>query len=332
MREEQNIDELLNSFIDEELSARHRTEVQRLIAHDRQIARRLRQLQKCKLLLNNLPQAKAPDEMLANIKASLERRTLLGEPNEHFDRREGARHLLIRKVVAAAAMIGLLAVLSAVIYNIVSPEAIREKPVVSRDWQQLKPKVEAVGRQDRVFGSDIGGFSGTLELKTDNSKAVLAYISRAIEENGLSDCASLSKQADRNEYTLKCSRQAMNLLLSDLGSIWARLDSAKLFVQDSDIGKAVVVDSVTAEQVVEIASKDGFEECIRTAKDFAVLNRMSELLPARGLLAAISDNRLDSITIPKPVLTSKTDVIKGEVGKAEESEEVHLTIVVLAGQ
>ena len=50
MKEIPNMDELLNSFIDGELTPRQQTEVQRLIAHEEKVAQRLRQLQKCKML------------------------------------------------------------------------------------------------------------------------------------------------------------------------------------------------------------------------------------------------------------------------------------------
>ena len=44
MKQNQNIDELLNGFIDEELTTRQHTEVKRLIKNDAQIAKRLKEL------------------------------------------------------------------------------------------------------------------------------------------------------------------------------------------------------------------------------------------------------------------------------------------------
>ena len=67
-----NIDELLNGFLDGELDDRHQTEVQRLLKHDKQIAERLKSLRNCKRIVSSLPYAEAPDGMLENIKASLE--------------------------------------------------------------------------------------------------------------------------------------------------------------------------------------------------------------------------------------------------------------------
>jgi anti-sigma factor RsiW len=59
-----NIDELLCSYLDGELPPRQQTEVQRLVARDPEVGRRLRQLQNCKTLISALPRAQAPAEML----------------------------------------------------------------------------------------------------------------------------------------------------------------------------------------------------------------------------------------------------------------------------
>ncbi len=59
MKPNPNLDELLSSFMDGELNPRQRTEVQRMAAHDPQVARRLQQLQNCRTLYTALPVAKA---------------------------------------------------------------------------------------------------------------------------------------------------------------------------------------------------------------------------------------------------------------------------------
>ena len=126
MKEIPNMDELLNSFIDGELPARQQTEVQRLVNHEEKIAQRLQQLQKCKMLLSSLPVTEAPPQILENVKASLARKPLLAEQSSVFDERVGTRHLLGRKLFAAAAMLGLVGILTAVVYTIVAPEAVRK--------------------------------------------------------------------------------------------------------------------------------------------------------------------------------------------------------------
>lgn len=345
MKENSNIDELLNSFIDGELTERQRTEVQRLIAHDEQIAEQLKRLEKCKTLVGSLPCAEAPAEMLEDIKASLERRTLLGQPGydgERFSEREGTKHLLIRRVTAAAAMIGLIAVLAVVIYTIVAPEGTAEKPVAVEDWRQPTGKVDTEKPRPAIAaiaeksiakaGINETNFNGRLELKTGAITAVNAFINRAIANNGLSESVSSETDGDKSIYAIGCSRESLNLLLADLGSIWPKFDSATLFVETEQLGRQIAVESVDAEQIAEIVNQDSSKSCIQTAKDFAVLNNMARLLPGREILTAIDNKRPNLLTIPKPVLTSAERAIKKPEAPTQGGAKLHLTIVVAGSE
>ena len=346
-----NIDELLNSFIDGELDQRHQTEVQRLIKHDERIAERLRELQKCKRLVSSLPYAEAPDEMLGDIKAALEERNLLVQPvrrGQRLDEREGARHLLVRRLTAAAAMIGLVVVLAAVIYSIVAPEGATEKPMTVDDllrtsgkYVAKKPEPTITATAEKPIGrTSLAGteFSGTLELKTSSHSEVIAFINRAIEHNIPSDERAAAGPGElRESHALSCSRQSLRLLLADLSNIWDRFDSAALFVETDRPEGQIVVDAVAAEQIIEIVNQDDFETRIKAAKYFATLNNMTELLPGKEVLTAIDDSSPGLITIPKPVLTSgvshpqaeSEETIKKPPTRTEDSQKVHLTIVVV---
>jgi hypothetical protein len=229
-RENPNIEELLNSFIDGELTEREQTEVKRLISHDAQVAQRLRELQNSKMLVSSLPRAEAPARILDEIKASLETGTLSGErawSEEPSDRRVGVRHLRFRKVLAAAAMLGLVAILSGVIYTIVAPESDRRSAV---------PPV---------------AFDGRLELKTDALSTVNAFINKAIEDNGLSDSVSLKTRRGKRVYSLTCSQEDLNLLLADLSNIWERCDSTTLFVNTKMPGEQKF-DGVSTDHIIKI--------------------------------------------------------------------------------
>ncbi len=335
-KEEPNIDELLNSFLDGELTQRQHTEIQRLIAHDAQIAKRLRDLQKCKMLVGSLPFEQAPAEMAEQIKASLTRRTPLGQQPVHFDQRRGARHLLVRKVLTAAAMIGLVAILAAVIYTIVAPESVPDKSIVVKGRLEPAGKIKAESIEPTIVvaadksiaeaGPAERGFSATLELKTNALAAVDAFINRAIEDNYISP----ERNPQAGIYAISCSRQGLNLLLADLSNIWARFDSATLFVETDQIAEQVVVDAVTAEQINEIVNQDSFKTSVKVAKDFAVLNRMAKHLPGKELLAAIDDTGPHFITIPipKPRLTSAETTIT-EPRRQKDEEKLSLTIIVV---
>jgi len=226
MKEESDIIELLNSFIDGELSERQKTEVQRLIAHDPKIARRLQQLQKCRLLVASLPYEQAPIDMAEQVRIALERKALLAEQPFAIDERRGARHLMFRKVFAAAAMFILVAVLAAVIYVIVTPEPAR--PAI--------------------------GFAGRLELKTDDLLAADGLINYVIKNNSLEGSANLKHQHGKNIYTLSCSRDNLSSFLAGLENSWSSFSSATLFVEtQTPQGPAsVVINDVDAKQIVNL--------------------------------------------------------------------------------
>jgi hypothetical protein len=228
-RKEPNIEELLNSFIDGELTQREANEVKRLIEHDPQISQRLRELEKSKMLVGSLPRAEAPAEMLDELKASLEAMALPAQQTVRFDERAGLRHLLVRKVLATAAMIGLVAILAVVVYTIVVPEGGPSKSTA-------EVRVLAAGSHRR------------LELKASNVMAVNGFINKAIEDNIL-DCSSSTRRADRTEYALSCNREDLNSLMTGLGSVW---EETKVVVDTGKEGDETVFDGVSAEQFAEI--------------------------------------------------------------------------------
>ena len=140
MKEELNIDELLNSFLDGEATERERIEVQRLLTHDAQVAKRLRELEKCRMLVGSLPYAEAPAEIMKAIKTSLGKSPKAREVGV-FEQRRGARHLLIRQVLSVAAMVALVAVLGVVIYTILVPEGSSKQPIATDDLKLPAKKI-----------------------------------------------------------------------------------------------------------------------------------------------------------------------------------------------
>jgi hypothetical protein len=339
MTDNLNIDELLNGFIDGELSAREQVEVQRLIAHDEGVTARLRELQRCKVLVGSLPCAEAPAGTAEQIKASLGRIAPIVQPALRIEN-VGARHLLLRKVAAVAAMVGLVAVLAAVIYTIVGSDVGTERPVAVKDWERpvgelktVKPEVRIAAVTEKPVLKPAPAemeFVGRLELETSEPAIVEASINRAIEDNGLSEKISAKSEGNKRLYALDCSREALRLLLTDLGNIWKRLDSATLIVETDRFGEQVVVEAVGSGQVIEIVEQDSPEARIGVAKDFAVLNRMAGLSPGREMFAAIDDAQADLTSIPKPVLTSGEKSIKEQESQPTDDQKAHLTIVLLA--
>ncbi len=325
MKEIPNLDELLNSFIDGELAPRQHTEVQRLVAHDKKIAQRLDELQQCKMFLSSLPVAEAPPQILENVKASLARRTLLGEEPSAFDEHIGARHLLGRKVFAAAAMFGLVAILAAVVYSIIAP-TVPGRPVTA-ERPNMPPRIDWTEPAPAAIVT--APFSGRLELQTNILPAIVGIINRAIEENIPSDEWIASDQSKiREPYSLVCSIESFNLLLARLDDIWGKLDSATLLVDTEVFGQKVVVEAVTAEQIADIVNQNDSTRRIEVARDFAVLNNVAENLPGKRILAAIDNATVDLIIPPKPVITSNDKATRKLPSRTGAVKNIHLTITV----
>jgi len=307
----ERIDELLNSYIDDELTAERQAEVERLIDQDAKIAQRLRQLQKCRILIGSMPYAEAPASVLEGIKAKLAGGSLPGKKQPDYEEQAGKKYMLLRKVLAAAAMVTLAAVLSVVIHRFVAPKTAPDKPAA------------------RIVAAS--GFSGRLELKTSSLNAVDAFIKSAIDDNNdLSASINSEGRQSRRIYSLDCTSEGLSSLLADLDNIWSELDSATLFVNTENFITQAVVDAVTTKQIAEIAGQDSSERRIKLAKDFAVLNNIAENLPDKEIRVAIEagDKSLtQQWRILKPVLTSNQKAVKKPADQVQEKQTIRLTII-----
>ncbi|MFA5252425.1 MAG: hypothetical protein WC454_07560 [Phycisphaerae bacterium] len=320
-----NLDELLNSFLDGELDPRHQTEVQRLIDHDKKIAERLQALQNCKRLVNSLPYAEAPDGMLENIKAKLEEKKAPVSavrpvvPSTHRQR-QGARHLFMRRLTAAAAMFGLVAVFAAVIYSIVAPQVIiNEQIAVETEPQRPAPAVEKPVK-----------FTARLELKTGSLPEVAALLNKAIEFNIPSEQQTpASPDKLKDSHVLTCSRQNLKSLLDELETVWDKFDSATLLIETDQPQGQIVVSAVAPEQIIEISEQKDSQTQIKTAKFFAAMNNMAEFTPGKEIQVAIDDSAPRLMTIPKPVLTSNEKMAAKPSALTEDSQNINLTITVV---
>ncbi len=271
-----------------------------------------------------------------SLRSTRARKLLLDEsaPRSALRRkRAGTRHLLGRKVFAAAAMLGLVGILTAVVYTIVAPETVMQGPVAveRRELPPLLLSQESAGVKPAPT-IVAAPFSGRLELRIRLRRTVVAFINRAIEDNVPSDEWIASDQSNVKEpHALICSSESFNLLLAELGNIWDKLDSAHFFVDTQVFGEQVVVDAVTVEQILGIVNQDDSKRRMEVAKDFAVLNNMAEHFPGTRVLTAIDDTTVGLITPPKPVLTWNQKTEKKSPARTKENKNIHLTITVVGG-
>ncbi|MBN2591677.1 MAG: hypothetical protein JXA96_17560 [Sedimentisphaerales bacterium] len=283
MTEEMKIEELLNSYIDGELSVRERTEVKRMISNDPNIAVRLRKLQKCKTLVSALPVAQAPSNIVENVRASLEQKNLIQEkaPVRISDYREVKTS---RRIFAAAAMFSLTALLVVVI-NMLMPTQL--------------------GNQNGKLVSANIRLSGKLELKANDLLGVQSVISNAIENSGFPDYKNPQKDSNRRIYTLNCSREGLSKILTDLEGNWDKISSAKLLLDTENFGESVEVASVTPSQISAIVNQVDNDQSIKVARDISFVNNLNDILNDSSIIASGSHVNSDLFRVPQPVLVSR---------------------------
>ena len=325
-----NLDELLNSFVDGELSDRQKTEVQRMAARDPEVSRRLRQLQNCHTLFRSLPAAPAPADLFEQVRQSLERRSLLEEQPGFTRWSLGAWHLVGRKLISAAAVIALLGVLGVVVYQILSPVA-GPGTQVAIDLGQPGggpglapvPSVPAGGAM----------FSGRLELQTAALVQADASIRRVIEDNGLATSVQFDTAGDRRVYRLVTTREGVNRLMASLSGMWPNFERAALLVDRlGDPARPVMVPAVNPDQIVSILARNSTEASIQAAEGYALTNGIAQDIPGHEILKTIQDEAGGTLSLgatPRPIEASNDKTTRTTLAPPQGKPEASLTIVLL---
>jgi hypothetical protein len=325
------IDELLNGFLDGELSPEEDAYVHRLVSEDEGVAGRLREIDRCRLLVSSLPPAEPPAEVVSGIKMAIRNRLdgSLGK-SAYAEQVRGERHLFVRHVLAASIIVGLVGILGAVVYKIVGPESNAPKIVAVRPAPAIKPAALPVETKKAVTVADdtssVGQYS--LRLTTTDFVAVDAFINKLLNESPWLKYDVTKQSPKRSVYSVLCSKGGLEALANDLSAVWPKFDSATLAVQADSIGQSVTVQNIRPEQITDIVNQDTTDARVRLAKDFATLNAARQTTPQEKMLAFSDRSYPELTTIPKPALTSgqKTplDVPEG----ANDKVRVDLTIVV----
>jgi hypothetical protein len=319
--EKNNLEELLSSYIDGELSERQCNEVRRLIGHSEEAAAILKQLQKNKALLGSLPRTQAPAHLFENVRASLERSVLLDEYHGKASAKAGIVHLYTRKMIAAAAMIALVGALGVVVYNIVKPAPAGHPVAINTNWKN-PPKV-IPGKAVIIVTQPVVALAKMeLQLQTDEATTVNQFIYRnIILDNGLQESATIKRDADKNVYAISCSRARAQIVLEGLGMIWGKFKGTQLSVE----GLETPVANVTVGQAIEIAKEPFSQGQIKLAKDFSAANK-EHLDPAGAVVATADANNATEVTIIKPALASGT--AKPGPNEPADIQKINLTIIV----
>lgn len=296
-----NCDEIINSFVDGELSPRQRTEIKRLAAHDRDVAGRIRQIKNCRNLLRSLPREDPPLEITENVRVLLERKSLLGERS--LSTLAGPkRFTALRWIRAAAAVVLLVAALSMLVYRIVSPLEL-EKPGLIAD--QIPENDMSVENKTSTI---IGSLAATYELRHAAATDIAGVIEEAAAKCGL----DVPPQIDQNRiiYHFSCEKKKLGIILKQLQDVQGAINET---------------------QLVLIA--EGQERKIRNPASPMLVANVLDQNTVKGSLHLVENYSLDNLDHAPPLDVpsyTSTETDKGQPNQLESlmkgEGQVHLTI------
>ncbi len=318
------LDELLTGYLDDELSARQKTEIQRLLAHDPRIVERLHQLEQMRTLYNALPVEQPPAHLSSEVSSVLARRTLLELKPVAHNERKGARSLMLRKVFAAAAMLALAGVLATVVYTIVAPSSTTQPQPLVND-AGVEPVIKPVDTLPEVKIASME-FDGRLELQTDDLIAMDAFINRAVNSSINAENAEVRRDPASSRYFVTTNRRGIVRLLSSLDSVWTRFNSTRLIVETAEFAAPVTIESITPSQIAQVVSQESTQKALQVASHFADMNTIDHAIASRN--PAVGNIDPGIAVIPKPLLTGPREDDKKPADDDADSGNINLTIIV----
>lgn len=268
---------------------------------------------------------------------------MVGSYDDYSEADEGVKQLFWRRTISIAAIVMLMLVLGGVIYNIVGLQPKDSGQVLSQNWineeiepvkivkeaASVTPVDEAVTTTDEKIETAAakavmpGRLTAKLELNTTKFAGVDAYVKWAIVDNGIVLIELPVTDSQSGIYNIQCSRPRAELLVADIATIWDKLESATLRVDTGLPGQDVAVENVQPSQINNIIAQEDVSKSIELARNTAALNAMTRELPS--MLATETD--VDSLIIPKPVLTS-SEARPSQTEEVQESEMIELVIVI----
>ena len=218
--DKEKIKEMISSYIDNELSERQHTEIKRLIDHDAELQEYYTRLIKGRTLIASLPQESAPESITKFVISKIERDMILDEHSRGFGESVGKKQLYLRKLIAVAAMIAMMAVLGFVVYQIVGPSTNTPQMMAMNESRSAVLKSAAT---DEVV-------TYNLNMKASNMADSMKIMNELISHNLLESSTIIKKDDNRSEYKIACTGTQAENLIRELGTNWDKFQSPSLVI------------------------------------------------------------------------------------------------------
>lgn len=276
----------LSAYLDGELSPAQEAKVEKQLTKDAEARELLAELRETSQMVGSVPQAKAPRGMAERIQLELERDLLLGDTTT-IGATEGERHLRMRRLLAAAALVALAVGIVTMGYRVLSrPEHVgpddmqaREKPTVEitkvvavddAGGGEAKPvAMEMISLEDIVL-PELQRGSVHLVAYTEDLAASRALIEAFFQEYELDQVIHTQLAEGEEQYALLCSALAF-VDLFDVVSQWPG-GPVDAVVEHKVWEDETVVPDVTEEQVLRLATAESATERVALARRFRLVN------------------------------------------------------------
>ncbi len=289
-------EELLNGYLDGELSERQVTQVKRLIAHDEEFAKKVEELSRQRELLAAIPREKAPEHLLDDIKSRLERKVLL---HEYTTTNSSYKSLVMRHLSSLAAVIVLVLGLGFVIWQVVSPvkpedihkvallndnlssqnTAIKKSQVKSPPEPVLVPQIQVMDKEKISSSKEESkpalaskASTTTLDIRVDNIVTANKVLAQAVYSNSLLDEVMVKRSNTNVEYTISAPAERVADFFTKAKQIWSISRRNELILRRGS-DKGLYIDNVTYPELQEFIlhgrniSLDDFAANIKFARE-----------------------------------------------------------------
>ncbi len=279
-----NIDELMTLYLDGEATERQRTELKRMILHDPSIGETLKALQRQQRAIRALPVESAPETMIDDIRAELERKLILGDSGQTDETVVGKSHLLARRALTAAAMLLIpLGLLFVVVWEIMKPPQDGDMYIsTDRRIAQTNPSETAsppaaasTGLQQEL------PFNGTLIFKTDEYMTVSRQLDNAIRAKELIAQTHKSGAADVTSFQIKASPKKIAGLLDTLTTVRPRCKEVVLKINGAD-DTTITINDPQDRQLKMLVYEDNLDMLNRLAVRYASANLKGDTAVAKA--------------------------------------------------
>jgi hypothetical protein len=312
MKDMEQIEEMLNSYIDGELDERGSTEVKRLINNDKEVFGLYDSLKRYKSLMDAVSRTPCPEGLHENITRQLERQILLADADS-YSHKAGRRHLLVRQLMTAAAIVVLGGILSLVIMDIFVPKSSRDKlfsnAAEKKGIKQVlyeKPFPDEAPPENKKIVQKKSyelPLVAVLTLQTAKPIEVDWLVAKALNTTGLfNQTSAIDRQNGSVKYVLKCGKNSLINLMGELSFVWPQCQTARLALGAEQTGQYITVDNITAQQMMDICKADDSSVRLRMANDLAVINRAAAENAEKLYLADNLD--YEKLLARKPALAS----------------------------